>query len=185
MISIQRIIEQVSGRGVTRPGRGLTLLGGLDVPKSIGSDVRRYKVEDRGHSTECHIWTGPHNQKGYGLIKVGRSSRAAHRVIYETARGPVPQRFSLDHLCRVRGCIRLDHLEAVPHELNVRRGANQKLTRADVLAIGAAAAIGTDAGVARQFGVSRPTVRTIRLGEHWLQQVALDGTATPAFQFPG
>jgi hypothetical protein len=35
--------------------------------------------------------------------------------------GPIPARFTIDHLCRNRRCIRPDHLEAVPQQLNLMR----------------------------------------------------------------
>ncbi len=134
-----------------------------------GDDLTRFVVEDRGYDTPCHVWTGPHNQKGYALVKNGRSSRAAHRVICEAAHGPVAHGHTLDHLCRVRGCVRLDHLQAVPHMVNVRRGANQRLTRRDVRAIRAAATPGVSvSALARRFGWSRATIAAIVDGRHWL-----------------
>ena len=135
-----------------------------------GEDLTRYLVEDRGYETPCHVWTGPTNRKGYALAKVGRSSRAAHRVVYEAAHGPLPKGWEPDHLCRVRSCIRLDHLEGVPHPVNVRRGANQKLRLADVLAIRLAAATTslTQVALADMFSVSRPTIRAVVAGTHWM-----------------
>jgi hypothetical protein len=121
-----------------------------------GSDLTRYVVEDRGYGTPCHVWIGPHNQKGYALVKVGRSSRAAHRVVYENAHGPVAAGHTVDHLCRVRDCIREDHLQAVVHRVNVRRGANQKLTRRQARAICAAARVeGAD------YQRTGPTLRVV------------------------
>jgi hypothetical protein len=135
-----------------------------------GEDLTRYLVEDRGYETPCHVWTGPKNRKGYALVKAGRSSRAAHRVIYEAAHGPLREGWEPDHLCRVRPCVRLDHLEVVPHPVNVRRGANQKLRFADVLAIRLAAATTglTQVALADMFSVSRPTVRAVVTGRHWM-----------------
>lgn len=128
-----------------------------------GSDLSRYRVEDRGYATPCRIWTGPSNQKGYGLVKVGRSSRAAHLVAYEQANGPIPEGRELDHLCRVRACVNLAHLEVVTHKVNMERSANQKLRPEDRSAIRAlATASGMSvAALARHFGFSRPTIRTV------------------------
>lgn len=38
--------------------------------------------------------------------------------------GSIPDGMVIDHLCRNRACVRPDHLEAVPQEVNVRRGAS-------------------------------------------------------------
>jgi hypothetical protein len=33
--------------------------------------------------------------------------------------GPIPEGYHVDHLCRNRGCVRPDHLEAIPRKENV------------------------------------------------------------------
>ena len=72
----------------------------------------------------CVLWTGSVNPSGYG--KVGQAGphqhKYAHRVVWELAHGPVPDGLELDHLCRVRSCVKLAHLEPVTHAVNMRRG---------------------------------------------------------------
>ena len=46
----------------------------------------------------------------------------AHRVAYRLEVGPIPRGLVLDHLCRVRNCVRPDHLEPVTRGENVLRG---------------------------------------------------------------
>ncbi len=76
----------------------------------------------------CWLWLGELNSAGYGRIsqgnnKIGKRVRSlAHRVSYELAKGPVPEGFDLDHLCRVPCCINPDHLEPVTRSENNRRG---------------------------------------------------------------
>jgi len=48
--------------------------------------------------------------------------RQAHRVLYEWTVGPVPAGLELDHLCRVRRCVRPSHLEPVSRRENLLRG---------------------------------------------------------------
>lgn len=69
-------------------------------------------------TTTCWLWTGPKSPLGYGRS----SSSGAHRRVYEYLIGRVPEDMDLDHLCRVRNCVRPDHLEVVTHAENVRRG---------------------------------------------------------------
>lgn len=63
----------------------------------------------------CWLWQGAVNAQGYGKIGLSgmRETRAAHRVAYELCIGPIPEGLHIDHLCRVRNCVRPDHLEAV------------------------------------------------------------------------
>lgn len=71
---------------------------------------------------ECWLWGGTINLEGYGSIKRNRKRLVAHRVSYEELVGPIPQGLVLDHLCRVRHCVKPDHLEPVTIKENVLRG---------------------------------------------------------------
>lgn len=46
----------------------------------------------------------------------------AHRVVFEAQRGKIPEGMTLDHLCRVRNCVRPDHLDPCSVRTNVLRG---------------------------------------------------------------
>lgn len=73
----------------------------------------------------CLLWTGyVQPQRGYGMIRVGRTMKLTHRVAYELTKGPIPDGLELDHKCRVRSCMNPDHLEPVTHLENIRRGHN-------------------------------------------------------------
>jgi len=75
----------------------------------------RWRIEG-----ECWIWTGRINVDGYGTL----GSRYAHRVVYEELVGEIPDGLHLDHLCRVRSCVRPLHLEPVTQRENTLRGQN-------------------------------------------------------------
>lgn len=74
----------------------------------------------------CWLWTGNLNSNGYGTVGEGGTygrSLYVHRVLWEAENGPVPLDLELDHLCRVRQCVRTSHLEAVTHQENMARSA--------------------------------------------------------------
>ncbi|HET6916643.1 MAG TPA: HNH endonuclease signature motif containing protein [Acidimicrobiales bacterium] len=72
--------------------------------------------------TECMVWIGATNSKGYGLVTVEGTQHLAHRVAYEAEYGPIPEGHVLDHLCRVRNCVNPTHLQPVTIAENNRRG---------------------------------------------------------------
>lgn len=69
----------------------------------------------------CWLWTGGLTCYDYGSFSVGSDKMFAHRVVWEWLVGPL-RALTIDHLCRVRNCVRLDHLEAVTLAENGRRG---------------------------------------------------------------
>ncbi len=75
----------------------------------------------------CWLWTGQLTHQGYGRI-IGRVDggprkyHSAHRLVYRTLRGHIPDGLVLDHLCRIHSCVNPAHLEPVTCKENIRRG---------------------------------------------------------------
>lgn len=70
----------------------------------------------------CLVWTGAVTSKGYGWLRIGGRRCYAHRAAYELKVGAIPAGLTIDHLCRNRRCINVDHLEPVSARTNVLRG---------------------------------------------------------------
>jgi hypothetical protein len=74
--------------------------------------------------TGCWEWVGSVKPNGYGAFWTKGDDRKrwnAHRLVYTLLVGGIPDGLELDHLCRVRHCVRPDHLEPVTHVENIRR----------------------------------------------------------------
>lgn len=70
----------------------------------------------------CWQWIACTVATGYGRFSRSGGVALAHRHGYELTHGPLTSDVHIDHLCRNHGCVRPDHLEAVTHAVNVRRG---------------------------------------------------------------
>lgn len=80
----------------------------------------------------CWLWMGCVDSNGYGQTarKLERRTTLAHIVSYECFVGKVSSGLELDHLCRVRCCVNPEHLEAVTHKINARRGTSPWIVNA-------------------------------------------------------
>lgn len=85
------------------------------------------KVEQR--QSECGIcwfWIPNVSGDGYGSFHFDGKTGYAHRFAYQHWKGPIPIGHQVDHLCKNRGCVNPEHLEAVPGSENLRRAALRK-----------------------------------------------------------
>ena len=78
-----------------------------------------------GDQDECWPWNGCLTS-GYGAIRINGKQHLVHRIMYETHKGKIPKGKEIDHLCRNRRCANPNHLEAVTHQENCKRGMNGK-----------------------------------------------------------
>lgn len=140
----------------------------------IGHNARRrwpgYREEDRGHETPCWIWLGRISSDGYarcGLVE-GKEEALAHRVMFKRAGGVIPDGHELDHLCRVRECVRPSHLDPVTPAVNNRRRVvvrvNPDIVRAILAEPGG---WGSGRRIAQKYGIPPAMVSSIRLGRSW------------------
>jgi hypothetical protein len=44
----------------------------------------------KAKTTDCIVWTGAQNNKGYGCFGINGKSQLAHRLVWEEAHGPIP-----------------------------------------------------------------------------------------------
>jgi hypothetical protein len=88
--------------------------------------VKRELQTTRDPVFGCELVVSPLDADGYGL----EGRQRAHTAAWERARGPVPKGMEIDHLCRVRNCRALHHLELVTRSQNELRKAWKRRARA-------------------------------------------------------
>ena len=87
----------------------------------------------------CWLWQGWTNNHGYGFFRYEGRDQGAHCVSYQLYKGSIPSKLEIDHICHNgsgcragrncfhRRCVNPQHLEIVPHQINISRG-NRSLT---------------------------------------------------------
>ena len=139
----------------------------------------RVIAEDRDHVTPCCISQLKKNKDGYAVEKVGGRSVLAHRAAYERVRGEVEDGLELDHLCGQPDCVRVDHLQAVTHTENLRRGSRTKLS--PVLVIEIRRSTEKQQVIAERYGITQSQVSRIKSGASWadLQDAEMSTDSDP------
>jgi hypothetical protein len=133
-----------------------------------GHNARRTTPPYVVTSSGCWEWQGYVGEHGYPGTMLGPDGyESAHRVFYKRAKGPIPDGYDIDHLCRNRRCVNPDHLEAVTRTTNIRRSSSTRLSESEAEEIRRRAMRGNHGALAAEFAVSRPLVSMIAEGKRW------------------
>ena len=82
-----------------------------------------YNTANLDQSTGCLVWSGRKSAiSGYAVMSHCGAEYYVHRLAWEDQRSPIPKGMCIDHLCRNRACINVDHMEVVTRGENVLRG---------------------------------------------------------------
>lgn len=80
-------------------------------------DIKRfesfYKIIDN-----CFIWQRYLDKDGYGSFYFKQKLRRAHRVAYYFKSGDIPKGMVIDHICRNRSCVNIEHLRCISKKQN-------------------------------------------------------------------
>lgn len=80
----------------------------------------RYRV-----SGSCHISTYSTGSHGYAQIgwQIDRKTigTTAHRAAWELLNGPIPEGMTIDHTCKERRCVNVNHMRLLSNFENARR----------------------------------------------------------------
>ena len=80
-----------------------------------------YIIAPGGYTSDCWWWSGELGSGGHAVTNIGGRTVSAYRLMYERAKGLIPDGLELDHLCRNPSCINPDHLDPVTHGENMHR----------------------------------------------------------------
>lgn len=76
------------------------------------ADVARFDILARTRNGEggCLIWQGFTTPNGYGRVKYSGKTEYVHRVMYELAHGPIPDKLHIYRTCGDKRCVNVDHM---------------------------------------------------------------------------
>lgn len=141
----------------------------------------------------CWLWTGRKNDQGYGMVRVGKQRKYAHRYSWEIHNGPIPASEGYHgtcvlHRCDTPACVRPEHLFLGTHAENMldkktkgrcntgdrpvaalgEANHNAKLNVESVREIRRLHQAGESfSSLARRFMVSGPTIAKVVRGHTW------------------
>jgi len=130
--------------------------------------------EEAWRAYPCDEWTGKRDKDGYGYFYHKGRTWSAHRLAWETRRGPIPKGLHVLHRCDNPPCWEVRHLflgtQADNNRDMVAKGRNSaKLTAAEVTKIRKRYAEGgvTQQQLAAEYGVGQQEISRIVRGINW------------------
>lgn len=136
----------------------------------------------------CWLWEKTLSDRGYGVLQCGGYRGYAHRFSYSHFKGQIPQGLHVCHRCDLPCCVNPDHLWVGTAKDNMsdckakgrhasdrpttnyargERQAHSKLTPEDVLKIRALEGIRPQRALAKDFGVSKNSIKLVIMRKTW------------------
>lgn len=89
-----------------------------NLEKELEAVAKRVYARTVPGENGCLVFTG-HKNNGYARIHFNGKPRNAHRMVYIAAYGEPPEGYQIDHICKNRACVNLEHLRAVTRWFNI------------------------------------------------------------------
>ena len=139
---------------------------------SLLERLRKFVVV--AEESQCWVWNGAREEKGYGKTKIAGKQVAVHRAVYELLVGPISPGMSCCHRCDNPSCCNPDHLFLGTQRDNTddmlaKNRQHSKLNPEQVREIRKIYKHGgiTQKQLAEQYNVSKYTINDLILNKTW------------------
>lgn len=88
-----------------------------------------YRVDP---ATGCHVWLRGTNDDGYGQLTIDGQLWRAHLLVWWCEHGPPPPGTLVDHRCRHRACINIEHMRLATVAQNAQNRSSKRLRGASL-----------------------------------------------------
>lgn len=69
-------------------------------------------------TSDCWVWNGVRNEKGYGQLSIGGDRYLAHRISFKLFNGELIEGLVIDHKCMNKACVKPEHIRQVTPAIN-------------------------------------------------------------------
>lgn len=90
--------------------------------------IKRFfdRVEIEGDCIVSTYSTGSHGYSQIGWVEDSvRKLKLGHRLAWESFNGPIPDGMTVDHICRNRRCVKIEHLRLLTNIQNATLNGNK------------------------------------------------------------
>ena len=152
--------------------------GSFEFYKPRDGAAKRFLLEAiKKDCQECIEWPFAKTRGGYGTYFEDRKGTTAHRAVLILKTGKDEPTKQAAHKCGNRGCVNPNCLywatpkenakDKIEHETEMLGTKNPQSKITAEIALAIARAQGSQAAIARELGVSRKIVRSVRSGLYW------------------
>lgn len=108
----------MAGKKGSKTGNGREMRG-----QPLSVRLKAKSIADT--STDCILWTGTKNNKGYGRLTYQSKQFSAHRIAYELEHGPIEDGLFVLHSCDNPLCVNPNHLSLGTQLENMRQASDR------------------------------------------------------------
>lgn len=139
----------------------------------MNTEEKFWSLINKSHESECWIWLGGVNNKGYGQFRLNGRLYMSHRLAYSLSKSEIPRGLFLCHKCDTPKCCNPSHMFIGTQSDNMidrvvkNRQPNLVLTPEIVKEIRRLSASYMPGQISKKLNISLTLVKKVFYNESW------------------